>query len=60
MTPFEIKKLKLEIARVTTAKMELELRMDERLQEIENLKQYIAAQEAKEKELQDKLSADSQ
>ena len=59
MSPIELKKLKLEIARVTTAKMELELRLDERMIEIDNLKQYIAVQEAKEQELNDKLAADS-
>lgn len=59
MSPIELKKLKLEIARVTTAKLDLEIRLDERLQEIEKIKEYIAVQEAKEAELNDKLSAGS-
>ena len=59
MTPIEIKKLKLEIARVTTAKLDLEIRLDERLQEIEKIKEYITVQEAKESELNEKLTAGS-
>lgn len=59
MSPIEIKKLKLEIARVTTAKLDLEIRLEERLQEIEKIKEYIAVQETKETELNDKLSAAS-
>ena len=55
MTPIEIKKMKLEIARVTTAKLDLEIRLDERLQEIEKIKEYIVVQEAKEAELNAKL-----
>lgn len=52
----EIKKLKAELARVVSAKLDLDLRMEERLDEIRRIKEHIAVQEAKEQELLAKLA----
>ena len=48
---FEVKKLKAEMARVTAARLEMDIRIDERTQEIEKLKEHMAIQEGKEAEL---------
>lgn len=47
----EIKKAKLELARVNLAKQEMEFKIEERLQEIARLKEHIALQEKREQEL---------
>jgi hypothetical protein len=51
----ELKKLHVELLRVSAAKAELELRIDERLEEIERIKDHIKISEAKETELKEKL-----
>lgn len=51
MTPLELKKTKLELLKVSAAKAEIEFRIDERLDEIERLKQHVKVQEEKEQEL---------
>lgn len=53
----EVKKIKAERARVYASKLELELRVEERLEEINRIKASIEIQEAKEKELDDKIAA---
>lgn len=47
----EIKRKQVELLRVSAAKADMELRIHERNEEIERLKENIAIQEAKEKEL---------
>lgn len=51
----EIKKIQVELLRVSAAKAELELRIEERLDEINRLKEHIKISESKEKELKEKL-----
>lgn len=51
----ELKKLKVELLRVSAAKAELELRIEERLDEIERIKEHIIISEAKEQELKEKI-----
>lgn len=51
----ELKKLKVELLRVSASKAELELRIEERLDEIERIKEHIKISEAKEQELKDKI-----
>lgn len=58
MSPIELKKIKVELLRVSAAKAELELRIDERLEEIQRLKDNIKISEAKEVELQEKINAE--
>ena len=55
MTPIELKRLKVELSRVQSARMEQELRIDEHQENIDRLKQSIAIQEAKEAELTQKI-----
>ena len=52
----EIKKIRAELARVTAAKLEMDMRIEERSQEIDRLKEHMAIQEAKELELAEKLA----
>jgi hypothetical protein len=52
----DLKKAKVELLRVSAAKAELELRIDERLEEIERIKEHIKVQENKEEELRNKIS----
>ena len=59
MLPLEIKRLKLELIKVTAAKHELDFRIEERLDEIARLKEHIKVQEAKELELAAKIEAAS-
>jgi hypothetical protein len=51
MTPLELKKLKAELLNVQAAKAMLELRIDERLEEISRIQENIKISEAKELEL---------
>lgn len=51
----ELKKLKVELLRVSAAKAELELRIEERLDEIERIKEHIKISEDKEQELKEKI-----
>ena len=55
MTDLEKKRMNLELMRVTTARMDLELKVEEMLEEIKRLNGHIEVQYKKEKELQDKL-----
>ena len=47
----ELKKLQVELHRVQGGKMEMELKIEERLEEIQRLKDHMGAQEAREAEL---------
>ena len=51
----EKKKIELELMRVRTARMELDMRIEERKEEIERLAEHIIVQEKREEELQAKL-----
>ncbi len=55
MTPIELKRIKVELARVQSARMEQELRIDEHKENIERLEQSIIIQQAKEVELAEKI-----
>jgi len=52
----ERKKLQVELLRVSAAKADLELKIEERLDEIERLKEHIKVSENREKELRIKLN----
>jgi hypothetical protein len=52
----DIKRKKLELSRVQTAKQELEFKIDEKLEEIERLKEHIKTQEQKENQLIQELA----
>ena len=51
----EKKKTEVELMRVTTARMELEYKIEERKDEIRRMEDHIKIQIAKESELKDKL-----
>lgn len=51
----EQKRKKLELSRVKLARQELELKIEERLDEVERLKQHIEIQLTKEKELEQEI-----
>lgn len=55
MTPLELKRVKLEVIQVAAARAEQEFRIEERMEEIERLKNHIKIQQAKEAELQKKI-----
>jgi len=55
MSPLDRKKMSVELLQVSAAKAALELRIDERLAEIETLKEHIKISELKEEELKLKL-----
>lgn len=56
MNPLELKKLQVELLRVSAAKGEMELRIDERMDEIHRLEEHIKVQVAKEEELKAKIA----
>ena len=56
MNPLELKKLKVELLRVQAAKGEMELRIDERMDEIQRLEEHVKVQIAKEEELKTKIA----
>jgi hypothetical protein len=58
MTPLELKRMKLELIKVAAARHELEFRIEERLDEINRLKDHVKVQEAKEAELKEKIAAE--
>lgn len=58
MTSLELKKMKVELMRVSASRAELELRVDERLDEIERIKEHIKISQAKEIELADKIKGE--
>lgn len=51
----EKKRIELELMRVKTARMDLEFKIEERLEDIERMQGHIKVQENKELELSDKL-----
>lgn len=59
MSPLELKRMKLELVKVSAARHEIEFRIEERLDEINRLKEHVKVQEAKEAELKDKIDAES-
>ena len=52
----EMRKKQAELARVKAARLDLEVRVEERLEEIERLKEHIKIQLAKEAELEKELN----
>lgn len=56
MTLLDIKRMKLELLKVAAARAELEFRVDERLDEINRIKDHIKVQLDKEAELQAKIT----
>jgi predicted nucleic acid-binding Zn-ribbon protein len=56
MTSLELKKIKVELLRVSAAKAEVELRIEEYMDNIKRLQDNIAISEAKEQELQLKIA----
>ena len=50
-SPLDIKRKKVELLKVSSAKAELELRIHERTEEIERLQEHIKVSEAKEMSL---------
>lgn len=60
MTSLELKKIKVELLRVSAAKAELELRIEEYQDNINRLQDNIAIQKTKEDELQAKIDAETQ
>lgn len=59
MTQMELKKAKLELMKVTAARMELELRIDEYNESIAKVQTSIEIQKAKEEELTAKIAAEN-
>jgi hypothetical protein len=59
MSPLELKRMKLELVKVSAARHDIEFRIEERLDEIERLKEHIKVQVAKEAELKDKIDAEN-
>jgi hypothetical protein len=57
MTPLEIKKMKAELAAVLAARLNIEVRIEEQLNDVARLQEHVKVQEAKEKELEEKLAA---
>lgn len=55
MSPLEMKKLKVELIQVQAGRAGLELRIEERLDEIERLKEHVAVSLKKEQELDEKI-----
>jgi hypothetical protein len=51
MTPLDLKRKQVELLRVSAAKAELELRIQERQEDIDRLREHIAISTAKEVEL---------
>lgn len=60
MKALDLKRIKVELLQVQAARASLELRVEEKLDEIETLKQHIAISELKEKELIAKAKEDKQ
>lgn len=55
MTKLDMKKLRVELIQVQAARASLELRVEERLEEIERLQEHIEIQKKKELELSQKI-----
>lgn len=60
MSNLELKRIKVELLRVSAAKAELEMRVEEYQENINRLADNIAIQTAKEQELQAKIDAEVQ
>ena len=60
MTSVELKRIKVELLRVSAAKAEMELRIEEAQENIKRLEDNIAIQKAKEDELQAKIDGSTQ
>jgi chromosome segregation ATPase len=56
MTSLELKRIKVELLRVSSARAELELRIEEYQENIKRLEDNIAVQKAKEDELEAKIA----
>lgn len=56
MGPLELKKLQVELLRVSAAKGEMELKIDERMDEVRRLEEHIKVQTLKEEELRLKIT----
>ena len=56
MTLLDLKRMKLELLKVAAARAELEFRIDERMEEINRIKDHIKVQLDKETELQNKIT----
>ena len=56
MTSLELKRLKVELLRVSAAKAEIELRVDEQMENVKRLQENIAISTAKEEELMAKIA----
>ena len=56
MSSLELKKTQVELMRVQTARMELEYKIEERLEDIKRMEDHIKTQEEKEKELSAKIA----
>jgi hypothetical protein len=56
MTGLELKRIKLELVKVAAARADLEFRIEERLDEIQRIKDNIKIQLDKEAELQGKIT----
>lgn len=55
MSPLDLKKIKVELLQVQAGRASLELRIEERLDEINRLKEHIQISMNKENELQEKI-----
>ena len=55
MSNLKKKKLELDLMKVAAAKAELEYKIEERLEDIERMKEHIKLQEIRQKELQGEL-----
>lgn len=56
MTSLELKRMKVELLRVSAAKAELELRVEEQMDNVKRLQENIAISTAKEEELTAKIA----
>lgn len=56
MSQLDIKRMKLELVKVAAARAELEFRIEERMDEVNRIKDHIQIQLDKEAELQQKIS----
>lgn len=56
MTPLELKRMKLDLIKVAAARAEMEFKVEERLEDIQRIKDNIKVQLDKEAELQAKIS----
>lgn len=56
MNPLDLKRMKLDLLRVSTAKAELQFKIEERLEDIRRIEENIKISEAKEEELKSKIA----